>query len=193
MAQSDKDDPLAYGEYHERGYDGSGGYDEGYEGGERGLVGDTYRRLRNKYGPQQGVSGGPGQTQGVPPNGGPEQSGGLASSLFNKIHGVVHEVGSELNQRLSGRERPPNTASQTAANAQPTMQAPTGIGALATPQNRYGSFAVQRYGNDAKWYVDGCGYMWAVSIAIEQARESIWILDCKCHIEIALWHGSLVA
>jgi phospholipase D1/2 len=25
--------------------------------------------------------------------------------------------------------------------------------------------------------VDGCSYMWAVSMAIEEARESIWILD----------------
>ena len=31
--------------------------------------------------------------------------------------------------------------------------------------------------HDAKWFVDGCGYMWAVSVAIEEARESIWILD----------------
>lgn len=43
--------------------------------------------------------------------------------------------------------------------------------------NRYQSFAPPRQGNDAKWYVDGCGYMWAVSVAIEEAQESIWILD----------------
>ncbi|KAF4636190.1 hypothetical protein G7Y89_g1882 [Cudoniella acicularis] len=43
--------------------------------------------------------------------------------------------------------------------------------------NRFGSFAPQRSGNDAKWFVDGCGYFWAVSIALEEARESIWILD----------------
>ena len=42
---------------------------------------------------------------------------------------------------------------------------------------RYGSFAPQSAG-DVKWFVDGCGYMWAVSKALEQARESIWILDC---------------
>ena len=173
MAQSDRDDPLAYGDYHDRGFEGE--EDEGYEGDERGLVGDTYRRIRSKYRPQQGSSGmseTAGQPQANPPNGGPEQSGGLASSLFNKIHGVVHGVGSELNQRLSGRERPFVTLGQTG-------QSTTGIGTQATPQNRYGSFATQRYGNDAKWYVDGCGYMWAVSVAIEQARESIWILDCK--------------
>ncbi|TDZ40589.1 Phospholipase D1 [Colletotrichum spinosum] len=43
-------------------------------------------------------------------------------------------------------------------------------------ENRYQSFAPQTTGN-AKWYVDGCSYFWAVSEAIEQARESIYILD----------------
>ncbi|KAF5520832.1 Phospholipase D1 [Colletotrichum aenigma] len=42
--------------------------------------------------------------------------------------------------------------------------------------NRFQSFAAQTTGN-AKWYVDGCSYFWAVSEAIEQARESIYILD----------------
>lgn len=39
--------------------------------------------------------------------------------------------------------------------------------------NRFLSFAPPRTGNDVKWFVDGCGYMWAVSVAIEEARESI--------------------
>lgn len=43
--------------------------------------------------------------------------------------------------------------------------------------NRFHSFAPPRTSNDAKWFVDGCGYFWAVSVAIEEARESIWILD----------------
>ncbi|CCU79269.1 phospholipase D1 [Blumeria hordei DH14] len=43
--------------------------------------------------------------------------------------------------------------------------------------NRFRSFAPERDQNNAKWYVDGCGYMWAVSVAIQEARESIWILD----------------
>ena len=162
MAHGGGDDPLAYGDYHERGLEGEGEGGDEYEGGERGLIGDTYRRYKSKYRPQQG------QPQSIPPNGGPDQSG-LGSSLFNKIHGAVHQIGSELKQTLSGQERPHSSSGQI----------PTGVGAMATPQNRYDSFAMQRYGNDAKWYVDGCGYMWAVSIAIEQAKESIWILDCK--------------
>lgn len=47
----------------------------------------------------------------------------------------------------------------------------------AGQNNRYQSFAPVRQNNDAKWYVDGCSYMWAVSVAIEEAQESIWILD----------------
>ncbi|KAI1005222.1 hypothetical protein K3495_g2989 [Podosphaera aphanis] len=43
--------------------------------------------------------------------------------------------------------------------------------------NRHRSFAPKREHNNAKWFVDGCGYMWAVSVAIMEARESIWILD----------------
>lgn len=49
---------------------------------------------------------------------------------------------------------------------------------LHTRNNRFHSFApVRNSGNEAKWYVDGCSYMWAVSVAIEEAQESIWILD----------------
>ncbi|RFU25888.1 hypothetical protein B7463_g10457, partial [Scytalidium lignicola] len=48
---------------------------------------------------------------------------------------------------------------------------------LHTADNRYLSFAAPRGGNHTKWYVDGCGYFWAVSEAIERAQESIWILD----------------
>jgi phospholipase D1/2 len=47
-------------------------------------------------------------------------------------------------------------------------------------EHRFGSFAPPREHNDVKWYVDGCSYFWAVSRALENARESIWILDCEC-------------
>jgi phospholipase D1/2 len=46
-----------------------------------------------------------------------------------------------------------------------------------TLHNRYHSFAPQRTQNSAKWFVDGCGYFWALSVAIEQAQSQIWILD----------------
>lgn len=43
--------------------------------------------------------------------------------------------------------------------------------------HRFQSFAPQREGNDVKWYVDGCGYFNAVSVALESAQQEIWILD----------------
>ncbi len=165
MAGNGREDPLAYGDYH-----GSGPQDQGddqSQGGERGFIGDTYRKYKNVY--QQSQSG---TTTGA------QQSSGLASSIFNKLHGVVQELGSQLDQTISGKPQ-----------AQPPP-APT-VGAQATTQNRFGSFAHQEYGNDVKWYVDGCGYMWAVSMAIEQARESIWILDCEP--KFSSWPTSLPA
>ncbi|KFZ20382.1 hypothetical protein V501_00174 [Pseudogymnoascus sp. VKM F-4519 (FW-2642)] len=39
------------------------------------------------------------------------------------------------------------------------------------------SFAPERPGNDVKWYVDGRDYYWAVSIALERAKETIYIED----------------
>ncbi|KAK5167713.1 uncharacterized protein LTR77_007412 [Saxophila tyrrhenica] len=43
--------------------------------------------------------------------------------------------------------------------------------------HRFQSFAPQREGNSVKWHVDGAAYMWAVSVALEQAQHEIWILD----------------
>ncbi|KAH8884766.1 phospholipase D/nuclease [Thozetella sp. PMI_491] len=45
-----------------------------------------------------------------------------------------------------------------------------------TTVNRFQSFAPQSSGH-VKWHVDGASYFWAVSVAIESARESIYILD----------------
>ncbi|KAL2066313.1 hypothetical protein VTL71DRAFT_2384 [Oculimacula yallundae] len=43
--------------------------------------------------------------------------------------------------------------------------------------HRFGSFAPERPGNNIKWYVDGRDYYWAVSIALENAKETIYIED----------------
>ncbi|KAI1436321.1 hypothetical protein GGR50DRAFT_651645 [Xylaria sp. CBS 124048] len=43
-------------------------------------------------------------------------------------------------------------------------------------QHRFQSFSPRTSG-DVKWYVDGASYFWAVSMALEEARESIYILD----------------
>ncbi|KFA73617.1 hypothetical protein S40288_02562 [Stachybotrys chartarum IBT 40288] len=43
--------------------------------------------------------------------------------------------------------------------------------------HRFQSYFPERDGNHIKWYVDGRDYFWAVSVALEQARESIYIAD----------------
>ncbi|MCJ1278794.1 hypothetical protein MMC21_006612 [Puttea exsequens] len=43
--------------------------------------------------------------------------------------------------------------------------------------HRFQSFAPERDGNKIKWYVDGRDYFWAVSVALEKAKETIYIED----------------
>ena len=43
--------------------------------------------------------------------------------------------------------------------------------------HRFDSFAPEREGNKIKWYVDGRDYFWAVSVALEKAKEVIYIAD----------------
>ena len=141
------------------------GQDEGAEG-ERGFIGDTFRKFKSKYsGPQYSPD-----AQPQPAEQG--SGGGFGSSLFNKAHGAVHGFGRQINHRLAKRE----THSHTHADCE------CDHGTHDNMEHRYLSFAPQRHGNSVKWYVDGCGYMWAVSQALEQARESIWILDCTQRI-----------
>ncbi|KAL2159472.1 hypothetical protein VTH06DRAFT_2477 [Thermothelomyces fergusii] len=43
--------------------------------------------------------------------------------------------------------------------------------------HRFQSYFPEREGNMVKWYVDGRDYFWAVSVALEQAKETIYIAD----------------
>ncbi|MCJ1309567.1 hypothetical protein MMC25_003227 [Agyrium rufum] len=43
--------------------------------------------------------------------------------------------------------------------------------------HRFESFAPERSNNKIKWYIDGRDYFWAVSVALERAKESIYIED----------------
>lgn len=43
--------------------------------------------------------------------------------------------------------------------------------------HRFNSFAPERNGNLVKWYVDGRDYFWAVSEALDRAKETIYIAD----------------
>jgi phospholipase D1/2 len=85
--------------------------------------------------------------------------------LFGKFQGVVADMGSEVAQRLGTAIDPKGYAEY--GNTKPQSQ------------HRFGSFAPDRHENDVQWYVDGCSYFYAVSKALETARESVWILDCK--------------
>ena len=171
-----RDDPLAYGDSYERP---SGTGDDEYEGGERGIIGDTFRRIRGKPPRQSQTAYASNQdvTQSyqpqiynqssAPSNYTPSQasqgSSGLAS-IFDKVHGL----GSELKQKLEGKD-------DSKSHYRPGAAFDHAHDAF---EHRYDSFAGTRTG-DCKWYVDGCGYMWAVSKALEQAKKSIWILDCQ--------------
>ncbi|KAK3956584.1 hypothetical protein QBC32DRAFT_330399 [Pseudoneurospora amorphoporcata] len=43
--------------------------------------------------------------------------------------------------------------------------------------HRFESFFPERDGNNIKWYVDGRDYFWAVSVALEKAKETIYLAD----------------
>lgn len=175
MASDGQDDPLAYGDYHPRGQGGGPGQPEE---GDRGLFGDAYRKLRDRVQPQQAYPNSTGADR--PPDHGqsyPSSStassgttkpstGLLGSSIFGKVQDAVHVLGAEVAERLTGR------------NSSASNETPLGHTQDAA-RNRYGSFASSNGGDDVKWYVDGCGYMWAVSTALEQAKETVWILDCE--------------
>lgn len=48
---------------------------------------------------------------------------------------------------------------------------------LIRESHRFDSFAPERENNDIKWYVDGRDYFHAVSVALERAKETIYIED----------------
>ncbi|KAL9105294.1 MAG: hypothetical protein Q9227_009509 [Pyrenula ochraceoflavens] len=122
--------------------------------------------------PGQGTYSGQPQYPGGPPTFPPQQKPDFISSVFDKVHGAVHGLGSDLAQAVGGHYEPHHASTGS-----------TNFNALGEPvaegsaNHRFGSFASPKNNNDVKWFVDGCGYMWAVSIALERARDSIWILD----------------
>ncbi|CAG8925328.1 unnamed protein product [Penicillium salamii] len=184
-------DDLAYGGYYQGAERGSGD-------GSRGL-GDTFKKLRDTYkshssqlGQQSGQasqtynpSGYQGQnypTQTEPPQYGQNQQTQSTSGQYGntnnqakpkkedklagflgKLQGTVTEYGSEFATKIGNTIDPKAYAEY--GHVKPNTE------------NRFGSFASPREHNDVKWHVDGCSYFWAVSRALESARESIWILD----------------
>lgn len=179
-------DPLAYGRYYDGG-DGAEGQ-RGLSDSARGFLSDGLKKFKDQYGTSHG---GPGQQQqqqqqqsyysgpatGQPPS---YQSGSYnqqqpsstrphkqdkLSSLLDKFEETVSGVGSQLAQKIG-----------TTIDAD--AYAGYGSSSNASSRNRFGSFAPPREANEVKWHVDGFTYFWAVSRALETARDSIWILDC---------------
>lgn len=181
--------PLAYGR-------SSGGQDEESpaDGGDRGLsdtargfLSDGLKRFKDQY--SSGHGGASQQQQGSSYSGlgsGPGYQSGSSnqadvnnspqylsrplkqdklSSLLNKFEETVSDVGAQLAQKIG-----------TTIDAD--AYAGYGPSNTAASKNRFGSFAPPRENNDVKWHVDGFTYFWAVSRALETARDSIWILDC---------------
>lgn len=189
-------DPLAYGHYHSNR---QGQYEEAAEGerglgdSARGLFSDGMKKFKDQYGSHSGqqqqqqsqqnyysgsAAGQPqayqsgsynqpaaSQSSSYSNNPNRPQKQDKLSSFLDRIEGTVSDVGSQLAQRIGTAIDPDAYAGYGAGNN--------------SSKNRFNSFAPTRENNDVKWHVDGFTYFWAVSRALETAKESIWILDCK--------------
>ncbi|KAK3115484.1 hypothetical protein LTR53_005141 [Teratosphaeriaceae sp. CCFEE 6253] len=105
--------------------------------------------------------------------------------LFDKMKGAVKDVKTQIKGPKEGSQfhgqdenQAPNQPTKPGKHTHSHIHR-SGVCSDGDSHHlhRFQSFAPQREGNDAKWYVDGCGYFYAVSVALERARESIWILD----------------
>lgn len=126
--------------------------------------------------PQVGQSAYP----GGPPTQPAAQRPDIGSQLLGTLHSTIHNIGSDVAGIFgSSGTPPPNTANKPPGTTGYSNSYNNTSASSAQPQgrNRFDSFAAERQGNDVKWYVDGCSYFWAVSQALESAKESIWILD----------------
>ena len=147
------------------GYSNSGGSSQQYYG---------------QQGPNTGYpSTGQSPYPGGPPTQQPQGRPDLASKLLGGLHGTLHSIGSDVANLLGPDSKPhqqyaPQGPGQTGYS---NYASPSGQASIPSTTNRHDSFASEKPGNDVKWYVDGCGYFWAVSQALEGARQSIWILD----------------
>ncbi|USW53501.1 Putative phospholipase D/Transphosphatidylase [Septoria linicola] len=86
--------------------------------------------------------------------------------LFDKVKSSLKDVETRIKAEATGKPTHSHTHSSNACSDNDDHHL-----------HRFQSFAPQREGNEVKWYVDGCSYMWAVSLALEHAKSSIWILD----------------
>lgn len=76
---------------------------------------------------------------------------------FDKLHKAIHGIGSELKDKLSGKEEGQQGQTQGGYSGQQQPGQTPEPGQEYHAQHRFLSFAPERHGNDIKWYVDGCG------------------------------------
>ncbi|KAF2225685.1 hypothetical protein BDZ85DRAFT_69890 [Elsinoe ampelina] len=150
---------------------GSGG-DKG-DGGEkqdRGMFGDMMGKMKQSA--EKFTGGNQSQSEEAAPK--PQ---GQSASFMDKMNYAMHDVGRSINAKLSNQD---DAHTHTHGVEQ------CSDGSHSSSAHRFQSFAPQRAGNQVKWYVDGCSYFYAVSIALERARESVWILDWWLSPEVYL-------
>ncbi|KAK3687304.1 hypothetical protein B0T22DRAFT_478641 [Podospora appendiculata] len=92
------------------------------------------------------------------------------SDLFKKLEKGIDDIQQGLGDLIPGRETEKHSHTHVGHGCHEDDSH------AEHSANRYCSFAPQSFGHP-KWYVDGASYFWAVSTALEEARESIFILD----------------
>ena len=166
-------------------YSQSGSHNEfGYTSGPQGQPQTSnYGRPLSSGGYGHGQQGqgnvqGPAYPGGPPPSR-PGQKQDFGDKIFGTLQDTIHNIGTDVAGLMGGKQssRPGQYQGQYQGQSQQPGQS-WQSGPSQVPQKyRYDSFASEKSGNDVKWYMDGAGYFFAVSLALESARESIWILD----------------
>lgn len=88
--------------------------------------------------------------------------------VWDKVKTAVGDVGETVSNATKGGK------GNTHGHVHPSGEC---TDSDAHHDHRFASFGPERTGNEVKHYVDGCGYMYAVSVALENAQHEIWILD----------------
>ncbi|KAI5291867.1 hypothetical protein KEM54_003722 [Ascosphaera aggregata] len=142
---------------------------KGKQAGDKEVAEDaTSKEEKKKKEPRQMAKGIGGSQRSAMATGGttsPASSSAiqLTLSFLENLVDKVTEFGTEIADTIGSTLDP--EAYATYDHGQPQQR------------NRFDSFAPLRLHNDAKWFVDGCGYFYAVSCALEKAKDTIWILD----------------
>ena len=152
-----------------------------------GQQGQTQQGSQNSYYNPSSLNTGQPAYPGGPPTQQAPAKPDIASKLFGALQNTVQNIGSDVQNLIDPNHKPSSQYStgppgQTGSSYSNIPHSP----GQPSVENRFDSFASEKPGNDVKWYVDGCGYFWAVSQALEAAKHSIWILDWWLSPEVYL-------